>query len=267
MKRASGATGPLVTNEREAIAMVGLAKRRVMGVSGALLLLMALVTMLAAPAIGQQGNPPSVECASTDPVWNGEYWKRQVNDGALGQIETNVAGAISLDSDGDWTNNNNDPVFRIILKVGQGTGTDQVISGLWETGEGGNIDLDLNGLSHVTFCFTAAGPPTTEDTTPTTEDTTPTTEDTTPTTEDTTPTTEGTTSTTEGADVGGIVVTLPSSPQVSNTTASTTASTLPFTGMSTGSLAVIGGALAAMGTLLLVASRRVQEKSAARHWA
>jgi hypothetical protein len=37
--------------------------------------------------------------------------------------------------------------------------------------------------------------------------------------------------------------------------------------MSTGSLAVIGATLAAMGTLLLVASRRVQEKSAARHWA
>ena len=235
-----------------------------MGASGALLILMAMVLMLAAPALGQQGNPPSVECASTDPVWNEEYWKQQVNDGALGSIETNVTGAITLDSDGDWINNNDDSVFRIILKVGSGVGTDQVISGLWATGEGGNINLDLAGLSHVTFCFTDPVETTTttaeETTTTTAEETTTTTaEETTTTAEETTTTAEQTTTT---ATVGGIVVTLPSTPQVSNTTAGT----LPFTGMSTGSVAVIGAALTAMGALLLVASRRGEDKSAVRSW-
>jgi hypothetical protein len=76
------------------------------------------------------------------------------------------------------------------------------------------------------------------------------------------PTTTTAEQTTTTATVGGIVVTLPSTPQVSNTTAGT----LPFTGISTGSVAVIGAALTAMGALLLVASRRGEDKSAVRSW-
>jgi hypothetical protein len=105
-----------------------------------------------------------VECASTDPTWNDEYWKVQIDNGTLSTVETNVAGAISLDADGSLTNINENPVFRIVLKVG-GVADDTVLSGTWESGEGGTIDLTLDGLAHVTFCFTDEVPDEAEPTT------------------------------------------------------------------------------------------------------
>jgi hypothetical protein len=240
-----------------------------MGASGALLILMALVLMLAAPALATHVDPVFVEgnqnCnAATGLVELTRF--EPVSSGSQDGVTITVNGDTF-----DWSSTVD--IAAVFVKGGS-DGNLYLYPGGAASDTGLHAPVNASGgfagLSHITFCVPDATPPTTEDTTPTTEDTTPTTEDTTPTTEDTTPTTEdttptteGTTSTTEGADVGGIVVTLPSSPQVSNTTAST----LPFTGMSTGSLAVIGAALGAMGTLLLVASRRVQEKSAARHWA
>ncbi|MDP3985050.1 MAG: hypothetical protein Q8Q52_08630 [Acidimicrobiia bacterium] len=116
------------------------------------------------------------------------------------------------------------------------------------------------GLSHITFCVTTA-----EETTTTAEETTTTAAGTTTTTAAGTTTTTAAGTTTTTAEVGGIVVTNPSNPQVSNTSAST-ASTLPFTGMSSGSMAIIGAALAGMGSLLLVASRKGEDKLAVRSW-
>jgi hypothetical protein len=124
---------------------------------------------------GGQGNPPSVECASSDPLWNDEYWKIQMSNG-LGSIDSgSVSGAISLDADGDWINNNSSAVFRIVLKVGQGVGVDSILSGFWTTGQGGTINLGTLGLSHVTFCFTDAQVTTTT-TQPEQEETTTTTQ-------------------------------------------------------------------------------------------
>jgi hypothetical protein len=78
----------------------------------------------------------------------------------------------------------------------------------------------------------------------------------------TTVTTSASTTTTEPpVTVSGIVVTPPSNPQVGST-----ASTLPFTGMSTGSLAVIGGGLIALGLALAVMSRRTEDSLASRSW-
>ncbi|HKX75877.1 MAG TPA: LPXTG cell wall anchor domain-containing protein [Acidimicrobiia bacterium] len=135
------------------------------------------------------------------------------------------------------------------------------------------------GLSHITFCAPDETTTTTEEetTTTTVEETTTTTEEETTTTtveetttttveETTTTTAEETTTTAEAtttsATVGGIVVTQPSTPQVSQTTAST----LPFTGISSGSVAVIGAGMAGLGALLLVASRRGEDKAAIRSW-
>lgn len=144
------------------------ARREALGLLAAFALLAALISVFSPRALGSHGgshgNPPSVECASTDPAWNGDYWKVQANDGTLSTVETNVAGAISFGGDGSWTNNNDDAVFRIVLKVGEGVGS-QVLSGMWETGESGTIDLTLNGLAHVTFCFTLEVPEEPEPTT------------------------------------------------------------------------------------------------------
>jgi hypothetical protein len=146
------------------------ARRKGLALLAAVGLLASLIGVFSAPALGT-GNSPSVECGSTDPAWNGDYWKVQNDNGTLGTVETNVAGAITLDADGSWTNNEN-PVFRVVLKVGEGVGDDQVLSGDWETGEGGSIDLALTGLAHVTFCFKDEVPEESEQTTTSTSPTT-----------------------------------------------------------------------------------------------
>ena len=48
--------------------------------------------------------------------------------------------------------------------------------------------------------------------------------------------------------------------------AQVTQATLPFTGMSTTSMAVVAAGMAALGLLLLAASRQTEEKSPARSW-
>jgi hypothetical protein len=213
------------------------------------------------PALAQQGNPPSVECASTNPLWNGEYWKVQINNGSLSTIETNVPGAITLSApSGIWTNNNNSAVFRIILKVGQGVGTDQTISGFWTTGQGGGVNLALPGLSHVTFCFTdAAGTTSTTATTTTTQASSTTTQASSTTTQGSTPTTG--TFDSVPVEVAGIQVT-------SSTTAAVVAAqaALPFTGMSTDAMAFAGSAAVACGLFLLAVGRRREVVVPLRGW-
>jgi hypothetical protein len=134
-----------------------LGKRRTAGIAVLVVSLLQVALVAALPAgaqvEGENGNPPSVECA--DAQWNGNYWKVQVDDGDLGQVETNVPGAIDLKGDGSWTNTTTDPVFRIVLKVGQGVGEEQIIE---NPGGSGQLSLDLQGLSHVTFCFTDGVP-------------------------------------------------------------------------------------------------------------
>jgi hypothetical protein len=151
------------------------ARRRALALLAAFGLTASLTTVLSPPALGD-GNPPSVECSSTNPAWNGDFWKVEKDDGTLGEVETNVTGAITLAANGSWTNNNEDPVFRVVLKIDDGDDGDeesQVLSGIWETGEGGTIDLTLDGLDHVTFCSTSevseeSEPTTTTTTIPTT---------------------------------------------------------------------------------------------------
>jgi hypothetical protein len=75
-----------------------------------------------------------------------------------------------------------------------------------------------------------------------------------PTVASTTPTSAATTE----VSVSGIQVSVTNNPQV--------ASTLPFTGMSSGSMAVVGAGMAALGGLLLVLSRKGEDRSAPRRW-
>jgi hypothetical protein len=164
MVRAAGSRSTTVRDGNETAMTWGHdARRKALASIAVFALLASVITVFSPTALGN-GNPPHVECASTDPAWNDGYWKVQIDNGTLSTVETNFAGAISLDADGSLTNNNENPVFRIVLKVG-GVGDDPVLSGIWETGEGGTIDLTLSGLAHVTFCFTDDVPDDAEPTT------------------------------------------------------------------------------------------------------
>lgn len=129
-------------------------ERRGLALVAVFSLLASLTIVFSPPALGN-GNSPSAECGSTDPAWNGDFWKVQNDGGAPGTVETNVAGAIDMDADGSWINNES-PVFRVVMNVGIGVGDGLVLSGIWGTGDGGTVDLTLLGLGHVTFCFTDA---------------------------------------------------------------------------------------------------------------
>ena len=217
--------------------------RRLLAAFVAVMLMASVMLLFAESAAGQEGNPPSVECASD--LWNNEYWKIQVNDGSLGQIETSEPGAISLSTDGSWTNNTDWEVFRIIMKVGQGTGSDVI-----HEPPVNPIDLTLNGLSHVTFCFT--------ETTTTTEP-----EDTTTTTqaEETTTTVEDTTTTTIEDEVLPTVITTSTTAAPTTTVEDEVLDTevLPFTGGENDMLALLAGGLGLLGALVLASTRRMEE--------
>jgi hypothetical protein len=60
----------------------------------------------------------------------------------------------------------------------------------------------------------------------------------------------------------GIQVSAPETPQVNQVTQET----LPFTGISTGSMALLAAAFAGVGLLLLLAARQNDEKSPVRSW-
>jgi len=236
-------------------------------------LVLAMFAFFANPTARAQGNPPDVECASS--LWNGGYWKVQVNDGSLAGVETNVANdaidPISLvDGTVTWENNHStDYVFRIVRKSGQTISSD--IEGLWGPGEGGTFSVPQD-ISHITFCFTEAPTTTTEATTTTTEATTTTTEATTTTTEATTTTTEATTTTTEATttttapstttssipdEVEGTVITTTTVPdEVLDT--EVTASTLPFTGGENEHLAMFALALLGSGMLIVLGVRSLE---------
>jgi hypothetical protein len=113
---------------------------------------------------------------------------------------------------------------------------------------------------------TTTQPPTTTTTQPPTTTTTepPTTTTTEPPTTTTTqpPTTTTGPPTISDTDVLGIQVSAPENAQVNQVTQET----LPFTGISTGSMALLAAAMAGAGLLLLLAARQNDEKSPARSW-
>lgn len=180
-------------------------------------LALGLILLFGLPmAFAQQGNPPSVECASDD--WNGEYWKIQVNDGRLAEVETNVPGAINasvVNGSFVWTNAHTNDVFRWLFKLGGEDST--VLNGLWTQGEGDSRAMPGN-LSHVTFCFT--DPVTQTTTTTSTTSTTSTT-----TTTSTTSTTSTTTTTTTQPPTTTTTVTTTSPPSSTTSTTQVTTTT------------------------------------------
>lgn len=234
------------------------------------ILILAMFALYARSPADAQANP-ATECISDS--WNGGYWKIQVNDGVLtNQIESDdgegndIDDAITLNSDGSWVNNHDDPVFRIILKVGQGQGSDVI-----HEPPVNPIDLTTSGLSHVTFCF--SDPPTTtssstssttsssttSSTTTTTEPTTTTTEPTT-TTQVTTATTEATTTTIEDEVLGTVVTSTTEAPTTTVEDEVAGTHVLPFTGIESDQMAMLAMALLGGGILTLVGSQSIRRR-------
>jgi hypothetical protein len=172
------------------------------------------IGFVAVPGKAQaNGNPPTVQCASE--LWNGEYWKLEVNNGQITGVETNVsAGAISY-TFGEvfsWTNAHSNTVFRWLMKGGTDA---EVWNGLWTTGEGSSRPVPDN-LSHITFCFTDGD----ESTTTTSEATTTTSQATTTSQGPTTTTTVPATTTTVAATT--TLATTTTVPATTTTVAATT---------------------------------------------
>lgn len=133
------------------------AHRRLLGLLACMAVVAALLTVFSPAALGDS---PDEECSSSDPAWNGEYWTVEEDDGVLGDVETNVSGATTLTETGSWINNNVNPVYRVVVETEDDDSDSeetQVVTGFWETGEGGTIEFTLDELEHVTFCFTNAG--------------------------------------------------------------------------------------------------------------
>jgi hypothetical protein len=247
--------------------MTAIAQRRVAGATAIMILLYLLQVALFAPSAGAQGNPPSVECASE--LWNGKYYKVQVNNGSLGNSEgTGIIDITGVPGDGTWENGDTDTVFRVLYKVGQGVGVDQEFNDSWAPGEGDDL-LNPNGLSHITWCFTAPSTTTTEATTTTTTEatTTTTTQPTTTTTQPTTTTTQPVTTTTQPVTTTTEATTTTTEAEVLGTTITTvpevSAETLPFTGFEAGDTARLGLLAILAGGLMLFAVRGKRDEEVA----
>jgi hypothetical protein len=272
--------------------MSGLAKRRTAGMTGVLLLLMSLTLAIGLPAGASHVAPVLVTGNENCEAVTGldEIFRDESNPITSGNHDTDGDGDndIFITVNGgaqtfDWSTDEGLLIHAVFVKGG----SDGNLYDYRPTGATSDTGLhapvnpqnqNFYGLSHITFCVdetpptTTTSAPTTTTSAPTTTTTAPTTTTTAPTTTTTapttTPTTPSTTSTTLPFDsvpqssVLGIQATVPVPAQVGPTTADT----LPFTGASTGSMAGLAAALAAGGAILLVASRRVEEKSTGRSW-
>lgn len=134
-----------------------------------LLLIAALVLAPASSALAtpdeSQGNPPDVECGVEDVLFN----KYQINDGEIGQLESNTTPeeVVDLDDSEDEDSSTFDyenlfpddfTIFRIRIKSGQTP--DITIDDPEQSGTLENVPSDV---SHITFCLEETEGPTPED--------------------------------------------------------------------------------------------------------
>lgn len=230
--------------------MIALAKRRRLGMTGVLLLVVSLVTVVGLPALAHDGivtadcNGLHVELTLFNTRGDNEV--TVTVDGSVVAHVADFGAGYTLDHPWDP---NLDHTYTVVALAWDDPDSTKGFSKFFE--------------GSVTACpvsTTGSTTSTTEGTTTTTAgDTTTTTEAATTTTGATTTTTAATTTTSE-TEVLGIQVSAPQTPQVA------TQQTLPFTGMSSGSLAMLASAIAGVGLLLLLASRQTQEKSPVRSW-
>ena len=232
--------------------MNGLLIRRTTGI-GVMLLMASLVVMVGLPVAAIEGN-----CTET------EGWTVGATSGPWGTITNNGDGSVTVVANAGYS-------LELCVKGGSGYEIYNV------TGSGGTFwppaDCGTNnpqcGLSHwgirsvvLTTTTTTGATTTTAGATTTTAGATTTTGGT-PTTTAATTTSQEVTTTSAATAVLGIQVSAPVAAQVNQ---ATTQETLPFTGVSSGSLAMLASVISGVGLLLLLASRESEERVTARSW-
>ncbi|HKY47987.1 MAG TPA: hypothetical protein VJQ79_08410 [Acidimicrobiia bacterium] len=248
--------------------------RRATSAAGVLLLLTSLIVAVGLPAAAIDGN-----CNTQG------GWQENVTSGEWGTITNNGNGSVSVTLNAGYS-------LELCVKGGSGYEVYNLTSSggpFWPPANCGQGTQQC-GLSHwairnVVLTTTTTGQQSTttsEATTTTSEATTTTSQATTTTSQATTTTAQETTTTTAQVtttqpessttssslpfdsvpevSVLGIQVSAPEVAQVA------TQETLPFTGVSTSSMALLAAAFAGAGLLLLLAARQNDEKSPARSW-
>ena len=255
--------------------------RRTASAAGIILLLASLLVALGLPAMAndQENGSQSAACGGE---WHWVHNQTSATSGTLTATFQN-AGTISVANDAPFSAN----VLHYYIYLAAGdtllSASDNVVDdgklvlSHWPTCQGSTTTT-----SQATTSTSEATTTTSEATTTTSEATTTTSEATTTTSQATTTTSQATTTTTAQVtttqpessttssslpfdsvpevEVLGIQVSAPEAAQVA------TQETLPFTGVSTSSMALLAAAFAGAGLLLLLAARQNDEKSPARSW-
>jgi hypothetical protein len=222
-----------------------------------MLLLASLIVAVGLPAAAIDGN-----CNTQG------GWQENVTSGAWGTITNNGDGSVSVSLNAGYS-------LDLCVKGGSGYEVYSLTSSggpFWPPANCG-AGTQQCGLSHwairnVVLTTTTTGQGST--TTTAQESTTTTAQESTTTTAQVT-TTQPESSTTSSSlpfdsvpevetEVLGIQVSAPEAAQVA------TQETLPFTGISTGSMALLAAAFAGVGLLLLLAARQNEERTPARSW-
>jgi hypothetical protein len=230
-----------------------------------MLLLASLIVAVGLPAAAIDGN-----CNTQG------GWQENVTSGAWGSITNNGDGSVSVSLNAGYS-------LDLCVKGGSGYEVYSLTSSggpFWPPANCG-AGTQQCGLSHwairnVVLTTTTTGQESTtttaqESTTTTAQESTTTTAQESTTTTAQVTTTQPESSTTSSSlpfdsvpevetEVLGIQVSAPEAAQVA------TQETLPFTGISTGSVALLAAAFAGVGLLLLLAARQNEEKTPARSW-
>ena len=253
---------------------------RRLSATGVMMLTLASVFGVIGPVLPALATRPTIEaevvCRDDGSVtinWTSRSWKQDPNDDAASSnpeivIRFNgvkvATGAYTMENGYEFSGSNRWPDLSVssvlvlayaVAPFGNGEGQG--------SSQGRTIFLpeDCPATNTTTTSTTTTGSTTTttEGTTTTTAGVTTTTAAATTTTAGVTTTTAQATTTTAGTDVLGIQVSAPQPAQVAQVT-------LPFTGVSTGSMALLAATFAGLGLLFLVAARQSKEQTPARSW-
>jgi hypothetical protein len=244
--------------------------RRTTSAVGIVLLLASLLVALGLPAMAndQENGTQSAACGGE---WHWVHNQTSATSGTLTATFQN-AGTISVSNGAPFTANILHyyiylPAGDTLLSASDNVNDDgKLVLSHWPTCQG-----STTSTSQGSTTSTSQGSTTTGSTTTTSEGSTTTTSQATTTTGQQVTTTQQESSTTSSSvpfdsvpevdtEVLGIQVSAPEAAQVA------TQETLPFTGISTGSMALLAAAFAGVGLLLLLAARQNEEQTPARSW-
>jgi hypothetical protein len=270
--------------------------RRTTSAVGIVLLLASLLVALGLPAMAndQENGTQSAACGGE---WHWVHNQTSATSGTLTATFQN-AGTISVSNGAPFTANILHyyiylPAGDTLLSASDNVNDDgKLVLSHWPTCQGSTTSTSQGSTTSTSQGSTTTGSTTTTSEGSTTTGSTTTTSEGSTTTGSTTTTSEGSTTTTSQAttttgqqvtttqqessttsssvpfdsvpevdtEVLGIQVSAPEAAQVA------TQETLPFTGISTGSMALLAAAFAGVGLLLLLAARQNEEQTPARSW-